>query len=164
MISSPVSSIVNFRSSSSRNKVGRVHRPNQTPHVAIALSAVLTFLVPSILSLRGIEVMKIFEYTGSFSAYGFLLAYILVSVAAPIYLHKQRKLQRRNIVVAVLAVLFLLIPVVGSVYPVPPAPLNMLPILFLVLIMLCSSWFVWLRWHHPEIVNEIKRNVKEEHR
>ncbi|MDF5721562.1 MAG: APC family permease [Rhizonema sp. PD37] len=143
--------------------VGRVHRRNQTPHVAIALSAVLTFLVPTILSLRGIEVMKIFEYTGSFSAYGFLLAYILVSVAAPIYLRKQRRLRRRNVVVAVVAVLFLLIPVVGSVYPVPPAPLNVLPVLFLVLMILCSSWFVWRRWREPEIINEIKRDVRANH-
>lgn len=154
--------------SMSRHKIlhralGRVHRRNQTPHVAIAFSAVLTFLVPTILSLRGIEVLKIFEYTGSFSTYGFLLAYILVSVAAPIYLHKQRRLQRRNVVVAVLAMLFLLIPVVGSVYPVPPAPLSVLPYLFLVLIILCSGWFMWRCWHEPEIVNKIKQDVEANH-
>ena len=140
--------------------IGRVHRRNQTPHVAVTLSAVITFLVPTILSLRGIEVMKIFEYTGTFSTYGFLLAYILVSVAAPIYLHKQRRLRPTDVVLAVVAVLFLLIPVVGSVYPVPPAPINVLPYLFLVLIILSNCWFLWRRWREPEIIGQIKRDVE----
>lgn len=140
--------------------LGRVHRSNQTPHVAITLSAVLTFLVPTLLSLLGIKVMKIFEYTGTFCTYGFLLAYILVSVAAPVYLHKQQRLRTINVVLAVLAVLFLLIPVVGSVYPVPPAPINVLPYLFLLLIILGSGWFLWQLWHSPAIVSEIKRDVE----
>ncbi len=143
--------------------VASVHQRNQTPHVAITLVGVVMFLVPALLSLLDIKAMKIFEYTGTFASYGFMLTYILVSVAAPVYLYKQRRLRTRNVVLAVLAVLFLLIPVVGSVYPVPPDPINKLPLLFLVLIVLGGGWFLWRCWRSPRLIDQIKRAVEANH-
>ncbi len=140
--------------------IGRVHRRNQTPHIAIALVGVLIFFVPALLSLWGTTAIKIYEYTGTFASYGFIMTYILVSVAAPVYLYKQQKLRAANVVISVLAVLFLLIPVVGSVYPMPPPPINKLPLLFLMLIVIGGGWFMWRGWRSPRLMEEIKRDAE----
>ncbi len=60
-------------------------------------------------------------------AFGFLGAYTLICIAAPLYLWKISELKAKDIVICVLALGLLVIPAVGSVYPVPPAPVNLFP-------------------------------------
>lgn len=118
------------------SSVGQAHEDNETPHVAVTLWSVFVFLVPASISLFGIPVLDIYGYLGSIAAYGFLLVYILVSIAAPVYLQKQGELNISHIAIAVLAILFMLVPVLGSVYPIPAFPYNVFPYLFLLYLVL----------------------------
>lgn len=110
---------------------GRSHSTNETPHIAVTVMAALEFLIPSAMTLGGVAVSDAFNDAGTFGAFGFLGAYIFVSVAAPMYLRKIGDLRPRDVAYSVIALAFLLVPAVGSVYPVPAPPVNLFPYIFL---------------------------------
>ena len=143
---------------------GRTHKKNETPYVAVSFSALLVFVVPATLSLLGIQVLDIYGYLGTIATYGFLLAYILISVAAPVYLSQQGRLRSGNVAIAVMATLFMLIPVVGSVYPVPPAPYNLFPYLFLIYLAIGGCLFWRLRRRFPQLVEGMERDLEASHK
>jgi hypothetical protein len=78
--------------------------------------------------------MDIFGYLGTLATFGFLLSYVLVAVAAPIYLRGRGELGIKGAATSAVALLLLAVPIVGSVYPVPDAPYNYLPYIFLLLL------------------------------
>ncbi len=145
------------------SSVGAAHVKNETPHVAVTVSALLVFLVPASISLFGIPTLDIFGYLGSIAAYGFLLVYILISVAAPVYLYRQGRLRPGNVVIAVLAILFMLVPVVGSVYPAPAFPYNVFPYLFLMYLVFGGGCFLIIRLRSPQTVEDMERDIEAEH-
>ncbi len=110
---------------------GRAHVTNATPHVAVTLMAALEFIIPSGMTLGGIAVSDAFNDAGTFGAFGFLGAYVFVSIAAPMYLRKIGELRGRDVAYSVVALAFLLVPAIGSVYPVPAPPVNLFPYIFL---------------------------------
>ena len=75
----------------------------KTPHAAIYLLAPVVGVVPFVLVADGISPLNIFAYLGTLATYGYLLAYVLVSVAAPIYLSRRHVLTPLPVIVAVLA-------------------------------------------------------------
>lgn len=145
------------------SSVGEAHVKNETPHVAVTLSILLTFLVPASISLFGISDLDIYAYLGTLGAYGFLLVYILISVAAPVYLYRKGRLSPSNIAIAVLAILFMLLPVVGSVYPVPAFPYNVFPYLFLLYLIIGAGWFLMLRRRSPQTISDMERDLEAVH-
>ncbi|NJO43642.1 MAG: APC family permease [Cyanobacteria bacterium CRU_2_1] len=142
---------------------GEAHERNETPYVAVNLSCVFVFLVIASMSLFGIADLDILGYLASIATYGLLFVYILVSIAAPIYLSKLGRLRQRHIVMSVLAVVFMMIPVIGSVYPVPNFPYNIFPYMFLVYLA-AGAWLLWsLRRRSPQIIEEIERDLEAIH-
>src|ERR1019366_4723387 len=90
----------------------------------------------------GLGVSDAFGDAGTFGAFGFLGAYVFVSVAAPMYLRKIGELRPRDTAVAVLALVCLLVPAVGSVYPVPAPPVNLFPYIFAAYFVIGLVFFV----------------------
>ncbi|NMG18031.1 APC family permease [Brasilonema bromeliae] len=115
------------------SRLGTAHSSNRTPHVAVTMCSFITFLVPAVMSLFHIKLFESMGYLGAICSYGFLTVYILISIAAPVYLYRIRKLRVHHLVSSVLAVGFMMIPVLGSVgipgstmFPVPEPPYNTL--------------------------------------
>lgn len=133
-------------------KLGKVHDKNETPHVATAILASLMFVIPAILLLFKIEPMMIFSYLGTIATLGFLFTYILVVVAAPIYLKRRGELKPGHIILAILTFVILLVPLVGSVYPLPPAPFNIFPFIFLAWLILSALYYI--------VANKRRGNLK----
>ncbi len=121
---------------------GKVHDKNETPHIAIILLAALTFIIPTILLMFGIEPIMIFSYVGTVATLGFLFNYILMVVSAPIYLHKRGELKAKHVILAIVTFAILMIPFVGSVYPLPPYPFNLFPFIFLAWLVLSAVWYM----------------------
>jgi amino acid transporter len=94
------------------------------------------------------------------SAFGFLLAYFMVSVAAPIHLRKLGELKPTNVAVAVLAFVFLLVPTIGSFYPLPPYPLNLFPYAFLTYMALGGAWLFIAARRRRGILEEIETDLE----
>ena len=143
--------------------MGKAHNRNGTPHIAVTMSSLFVFLVPASMSLFGLKILDIYGYLGTIATYGFLLAYILISIAAPIYLYRMQALSIFDIAIAAIAIIFMLIPVVGSVYPVPAAPFNVFPYLFLMYLVIGGGWFLMLRLHSPEIIENMEQELEEIH-
>ncbi len=151
--------------------LGRAHQSNQTPHVAVTMTTLFAFLIPASMSMFGIKPLDILAYLATIATYGFLLAYILVAIAAPVYLHRLGQLRPLDVLSAVLAVVFMIIPIVGSigipgknsVFPVPEPPYNVFPYLFLMYLVVGGGWFLMLRLHSPEIIEDMKRDIEAIH-
>ena len=152
------------------SRLGAAHSSNHTPHVAVTMCSFLTFLVPAVMALFHIKLFESMGYLGAICSYGFLTVYILISVAAPVYLYKMRKLRVHHIVFSVLAVGFMMIPVLGSVgipgstmFPVPEPPYNVFPHLFLLYLLVTCGWFFLQRLRSPRIVVEMRQGIEEIH-
>lgn len=109
--------------------LGTAHTRNRTPHLAVTLAALLTVPVPVYLAMRGANGNDINGWLGTFATYGFVAAYFLVSVAAPVSLMRRGELRLGNLAASGLAVLFLSVTLAGNVYPVPPTPYNWILVL-----------------------------------
>ena len=155
--------------------VGRTHGGHETPHIAVTIAALLVFLAPASTTLFGVKVLDNYGYFGTVATYGFLVAYILVSIAAPRYLAREHQLRPQHILYSVLAILFMIAPVLGStglppslgelskLFPVPAAPYNVFPWLFLLYLVVGGGWFLILRLRSPEVIEEMERDIEESH-
>ena len=141
--------------------MGDAHETHSTPHIAVGISSVLAAIVPVVLLFRGIAPLVIFGYLGSVATFGFLFAYILIAVAAPVYLRHRGEKSAISWIVSVCALLLLFLPLVGSVYPEPPAPGKYLPYVFVALLALGTARFLYLRVSRPEVIREIQRRLAE---
>jgi Amino acid transporters len=121
--------------------VGRTHKKNSTPHVAIAICAVI-IAVPLIFLLFKSNIIDIYNWTITLCVFGFLLSYILISIGGPIFLAKEKSLTAGAIVTSVISLILLIIPLIGSIYPIPAYPLNLLPYIFLVWLAVSLLWYL----------------------
>lgn len=138
--------------------MGLVHAEHRSPHIAVTISAALTFLVP--LLMLGMDDMTAFGVFGTVATFGFILGYLLISIAAPLYIKKQGELKPRDIVTGVLGSLAMLGALVGSVYPMPAYPYNILPYIFLGYLAVGLVWFLSLKKRSPQIIANIEKDLE----
>jgi amino acid transporter len=129
--------------------VGSSHTIHETPHVAVTTMSALFFVIPAaLLFIPGTQLLDIVGYGGTLTAFGFIGAYFLVSIAAPAYLKREGIIRGRDYALAGAAALMLLFPAAGSVYPVPAWPYGAFPYIFLGYMII--GWF-WIRSRHKGI-------------
>ena len=143
--------------------IGRAHKTNMTPHVAITLFALVMMLIPIVTALTGTDTLLAFNYAGTYGAIGFLTAYFLISLAAPAYLRHERQLRVSHIIVAVLAILCLLVPTYSLFYPVPSYPTNLFPFIFLAYMAIVSIWLFITHGRNPALLEDIKQDLESQH-
>ena len=114
-------------------ELGQVHAKNRTPHVAISSFIFVILAIPCVLEIFT-NPLTTFGDAGTLAAFGFIVAYYLITIAAPLYLKKRGELKPGNVVIAVIACVALAVPTIGSFYPVPPFPVAS---------SLTSSWPGW---------------------
>jgi amino acid transporter len=138
---------------------GAVHKHRGTPHIAITVYAAMILVDACILEINT-NPLTIFNDAGTLAAFGFLLAYFLCTVAAPVYLRKLGQLKARHVVVAVLSFVCLLVPTEGSLYPQPPWPVSLFPYLFVGWIALGAIWLFALSRRRRSILTEIEADLE----
>ena len=139
-----------------------IHKTHATPHVAVTITAIIVILVPLVMLFANFKVLDIYGITGTLSTFGLLLPYVLVSIAAPVYLRKRGESYGVSIVVAILSLVALLFTVKGSIYPVPAPPYNLLPYIFVGLLAIGLVRFMYLRKKQPDIVSNIQADLLKE--
>jgi amino acid transporter len=102
--------------------LGGAHARNETPHVAVSVAAVLAFLPAAILTGLGRNLFESYGLIGTTATLGFIVAYVAVSVAAPVYLRRRGELRPWHVAVSAAAVILQGAALVGAVYPLPDAP------------------------------------------
>ncbi|HLO51256.1 MAG TPA: APC family permease [Kamptonema sp.] len=152
------------------HSLGKTHDTNLTPHNAIALSGFIILIIPSVFKVYGYDTFELQNYFGIICSFGFLVMYILVSIAAPVYLFQLNKLKPIDVLFAILAVIFMILPFIGtigipgsSLFPVPDFPQNILPYLVLMYFMAGFGWFLFQKKRYPKIVENMNNSIEEIH-
>jgi amino acid transporter len=139
--------------------LGKTHATNRTPHIAVSVYIAMIFAVPSVLMIWT-NPLTAFGDAGTLAAFGFLLAYYLITLAAPKYLKKIGELRRHHIVMVVVAVLCLLVPTVGSFYPRPPYPVVLFPYIFMGWMALGAGWLYLVNRRQPGTLRDIEADFE----
>jgi amino acid transporter len=128
-------------------KLAAVDARHQTPHTALALTVVAMLGVAYLMLALRWGPLDIFNYAGTLSSFAFIVIYLMVAIAAPVYLKRIGELRAVDILISVVALVFLIAPAVTLLYPVPPAPMNYFPYLFL---LYAAGGWLWFSFVRPE--------------
>ncbi len=139
--------------------LGRAHATNRTPHVAVTVYIGMIFALPAFLMIFT-NPLTAFGDAGTLAAFGFLVAYYLITVAAPVYLKKIGELRPRYVVLACIAVLCLMVPTVGSFYPMPPWPVYLFPYIYLGWMAIGGGWMFLRSRRQPGLFAEIEADLE----
>lgn len=150
--------------------LGDSHETNETPHIAVIVSAIVTLLVPVAVLLFGSDAFRAQGYFGTLASYGFLIVYALVSIAAPVYLHGVGKLLARHILYSFLATAFLALPLLGNIgipgstlFPPSEYPESLLIWIFIGYMTIGLIWITIQRHRSPKLIHTLKNSVDEIH-
>jgi amino acid transporter len=142
---------------------GSAHATNETPHIAVTLMALIAFAVPTVAILDNVAPLDLFNYVGTCAAFGFMVAYLLITLAAPAYLKKIGELRPIHWAGCAASLLLLTIPAVGSVYPVPAAPVSYFPYVFLAYLAVGIIWIVAFHRRQPSAGTLIQEDLALSH-
>ena len=124
------------------SRLARTHRRNETPHLAVLVTATVTFVATAALAARGVSGADIYGWLGSLATYGFLTAYGLVCLAVPGFLKSRAQLTPLWTALSAAGVLAMLLAIAGSLYPVPQGPYRWLPYIYLGYLIAGWLWTV----------------------
>lgn len=144
------------------SSIGSAHKTHETPHVAVTVCAAFALAI-GIFSMRvfGLGPVDLLNDGGSFSAYGFLVGFVLIAIAAPVFLKKQRALTAGAVVISALTLLFLIVPIVGSFYPLPDPPTRYFPYVFALYLALGGVWLAVQRSRSNDIIVRIEADLED---
>lgn len=131
--------------------VASCHARRQTPHLAIVALSGVCLVVAVVMAVVGVPALNVFAYAGTIGTYGYMVAYILIAVGAPVFLHRRREPFAAALVVGVLGALAMTYVLVRNVYPVAVEPYNRLPWIFLSFMALALAWYTVARRLTPSM-------------
>jgi amino acid transporter len=133
----------------------KVHERYRTPWVGVVFvgALALVFAVVATFSSAGRLVFDV--YGGYVATWGFLIAYLLVVIATPIWLKRIKALTPLRLVVSVLAAVSILYVIVSNFYPVPEYPFNILPFIYAAILAVGLLWYGYLRRAKPDVAQRI---------
>jgi amino acid transporter len=118
-------------------QLGAIHPRFATPYIALALTIVTMFLIAVGMFAMRVRPIDIFNFCGVLSALSFIFVYLLIAVAASMYLHRVGELRPIDVGVSALTCLFLTGASVTLFYPTPAPPDNLFPYLFGIYLIAC---------------------------
>jgi amino acid transporter len=121
-------------------RLTRTHERNETPHLAVIVTAAVTFVATAALAMRGVSASDIYGWMGSLATYGFLTAYGLVCLAVPGYLRRREELTVPWTLLAITGAVAMVLAIAGSLYPVPQGPYRWLPYIYLAYLVGGWAW------------------------
>ncbi|MGX1668098.1 APC family permease [Streptomyces sp. NPDC055400] len=136
-------------------RLGSTHPTHGTPHIAVLLVLPVVVLVPLGLLAAGLELRTVFALMLNLCTYGFLAAYALVCLAAPVFLHRIGELTRGPVAVAAVCVPSLLLVLGAHTQRNVSAGNALVPGLFALLMGAGWVWFLLARRRDPERVGAI---------
>jgi amino acid transporter len=126
--------------------IGATHRRYRTPHVAIAVAVPVGAAVPAALFLAGVPGLTVLRALLGVATAGYLVAYLLVALAAPLFLRRIGELTLAPVAITVVAV-----PVLAGVCGVfvVSALGGPVPIVLGALVLAALAWYAVLRARRP---------------
>jgi amino acid transporter len=109
--------------------VHRTHPLHETPHTAVVLTSIATAAVPVCLTLRHASAYDFYGWLGTIATYGFMMAYLLVVIAAPVRQLRRRALRVMGVALSLVCFAFLAAAFAGSINT-SVSPDKWLPLIF----------------------------------
>lgn len=139
--------------------LARTHPTRKTPHVAIWTVAVPMLVVPLLLTVTGQSPVDETGWAGTVATFGFMAGYVLVSIAAPIWLHRLGRFSVPVTVVGAVGALVMafvfwtswlpqVIP--GGLFPGLTGVAQWLPYIFFAWTAVGLVWYLVFRARNPE--------------
>jgi amino acid transporter len=131
--------------------LGEVDGTHRVPRVALLVVGVFTTATVVVSQIAGLTPVDILGYYGSIATYGFIVAYLVVSLAAVGYLRRLGEFKPIHLVPSLLGAAAMGAVLYYSVHPVPDYPFNIFPYVFLGLLVPGMIAFFVLRARRPEV-------------
>jgi amino acid transporter len=135
---------------------GKAHPKHRTPANSIYVMVPLVAIPTALVLLAGAAPLAATTYIDTVGVFGYMLAYIVVCLGAPVFL---KKINVSGValmwITGILGALSMVYVFYRNVIPVPPAPLNTLPYYFMVAMALGLVWFAALKMYKPAAVEMI---------
>jgi amino acid transporter len=131
--------------------LGTVDDTHRVPHKALMLVGVLVTGTVVVSQVAGLTPVDILGYYGSIATYGFIVAYLIVSLAAVGYLRRLGEFKPVHLVPSLLGAAAMGAVLYYSVHPVPDYPYNIFPYVFLGLLVPGMIAYLVLRSRRPEV-------------
>lgn len=132
---------------------GKVHPKHRTPQRGILVLLLPVFIPVVWCLLAGLAPLTVTTYIDTVGVFGYMIAYILICLAAPLFL---AKVDAAGVAVAwvsgLIGGLALIYVFYRNIWPIPPSPLNTLPYYFIVVMIIGVGGFLAFKARHPEIV------------
>ena len=140
----------------------KVHPTHKTPWVGIVFIGALAFVFSVVATFSSAGRLVFEVYGGYVATWGFLISYLLVVIATPIWLYRIKALTPVRLACRWPRPLALGYVIFSNFYPVPEFPFNILPFIFGGLLLTGLPWYWYLqaapnpRWpagrHHPDAI------------
>jgi amino acid transporter len=131
--------------------LGEVDGTHRVPRTALLVVGVFTTVTVVVSQLAGLTPVDILGYYGSIATYGFIVAYLVVSLAAVGYLRRLGEFKPIHLVPSLLGAAAMGAVLYYSVHPVPDYPFNIFPYVFLGLLVPGMIAYFVLRARRPEV-------------
>ncbi len=138
--------------------MGNVHAKHQTPHFAVAIGALVNFVVCAALSNHANT--DILNWCGTIASFGFIVVYFLCSAASPALLRKTGEATPMVYGMGVLGCILMVLSLAGSLYPIPAAPMVYLPYGFAAYMLLGVAWFLIVKAREPQVLVSVEQDLE----
>lgn len=147
--------------------LGSAHEENQTPHVAVGVAALLMVALPAGAYLSGVSAFEAQGNFGTLASFGFILVYILITIAAPLYLRGIGKLTVGSLLCSGGGLLFMGFPLLGTLglpgsemFPVISYPNSLLLAAFALYMGMGLGWLLLERVRRPKMIAELESAIE----
>ena len=147
--------------------LGAAHASNQTPHVAVALAALLTFALPAGAWFYGVGAFDAQGHFGTLASFGFILVYIFISISAPLYLRGTGRLTVGALLCSGGALLFMAFPLLGTfglpgseMFPLIDYPNTLLFSVFALYMLAGLGWLLMERVRRPRRIGQLEDAIE----
>lgn len=129
---------------------GKAHPKHRTPSNAIYTLAPVVFVPTAVVLLIGVAPLAATTYIDTVGVFGYMLAYIVVCIGAPIFLSKAKaKGVVSTMILGLIGALSLIYVFYSNIFPAPAAPLNSLPYYFIVLMVIGLAFYAVVKFRRP---------------
>jgi amino acid transporter len=141
--------------------VAGAHKTHETPHVSVTVCAAVSLIIGYFcMGYWQCALTDILNDVSTMATYGFLVGFVLICIAAPIYLKRLGKLTLSAIVISALGLLFMIVPIVGSFYPLPDPPIRYYPYIFAVYLAVGVIFLFVQRGMGSSVIKNIETDLE----
>jgi amino acid transporter len=136
-------------------RISSVHPRHGTPFVAVLVIGIIPAALALVFVAVGAGALRASTYTGTVSSFGFFTAYILISIATPVWLRRIKQLTSLAVLAGGGAAVALVYVFYKNLVPAPPSPYNVLPYVYAGLLLLGLAFYAVLRVRDPDRARRI---------